>query len=91
MHGNLAEWVLDYKGAPSANYDLDCELDPPGASTPELNKEGDMLFPLRGGFFGYNYFGYQIQCGSRSDGGSWKSDQCGYRLAAPVRAQAFVD
>ena len=89
MHGNLAEWVLDYLGDPAV-YDCDRELDPPGAQTAKLRNGSadDPYFPARGGSVGYPYYGYEIRSASREErSASWTSDHNGYRLVAPVRAE----
>ena len=86
MRGNVAEWVLDYRGD-GVNFNLDEELDPAGVSTPKMT-DGDYTFPTRGGYYGYDYYHYLVKNSSRYAFKSNASDFCGYRLVAPVRATA---
>ena len=87
MHGNLAEWPLDFY---NGSIDPDEELDPAGRPTALLGDDDSdkPLFPMRGGYYGYEYYWYYIKNGTRPSFSSWKSDSCGYRLCAPVTAVA---
>lgn len=87
MHGNLAEWPLDYM---DGEFDLAEEIDPAGKSVAYcLNGDADNpCFAARGGYYGYRYYFNYIKNASRWRLGSWESAYVGYRLCAPARATA---
>ena len=75
MHGNVAEWVLDWHGALNSTAEV---IDPAGA-----NSANDDYHFVRGG----SWSQLPENCRSAAHGGMgafWDRNRIGYRLVAPA-------